>query len=147
LLRKKLIELFRKEDLGIEANANLKSVDFLDVHFNLSQKLLKADIEITGQTWTIQIMEKKGTMLSKFIWELKDEGVNFEIKWRIVDRAPPYNPRTRKCMLCTKEAYYINYHRHMATLNKRKEIFGACRHRNMETLSNVWRFFLFIFIY
>ena len=80
---------------------------------------------------------KKGTSLSKFIWELKDEGVNFEIKWRIVDRAPPYNPRTRKCMLCTKEAYYINYHRHMATLNKRKEIFGTCRHRNMETLSNV----------
>ena len=80
---------------------------------------------------------KKGTSLSKFIWELKDEGVNFEIKWRIIDRAPPYNPRTRKCMLCTKEAYYINYHRHMATLNKRKEIFGACRHRNMETLSNV----------
>ena len=40
----------------------------------------------------------KGSTLSKFIWELKDEGVNFQIKWRIVDRAPPYNPRTRKCI-------------------------------------------------
>ena len=39
-----------------------------------------------------------GSTLSKFIWELKDEGVNFQIKWRIVDRSPPYNPRTRKCM-------------------------------------------------
>ena len=91
----------------------------------------------------------KGSTLSKFIWELKDEGVNFQIKWRIVDRAPKYNPRTRKCALCVKEAYYINYHRHMATLNKRSEIFSTCRHRNMETLSNVWRqnlFFIFIYI-
>ena len=32
-----IIELFRKEELGIEANANLNTVDFLDVHFNLSQ--------------------------------------------------------------------------------------------------------------
>ena len=46
----------------------------------------------------------KGSKLSKVIWELKDEGVNFQIKWRIVDRAPKYNPRTRKCALCVKEA-------------------------------------------
>ncbi len=80
---------------------------------------------------------EKGSKLSKFIWELKDEGVNYQIKWRIVDRAPPYNPRTRKCALCVLEAYYINYHRHMATLNKRTEIFSTCRHRNMETLATV----------
>ena len=80
---------------------------------------------------------EKGSKLSKFIWELKDEGINYQIKWRIVDRAPKYNPRTRKCALCIKEAYYINYHRHMATLNKRTEVFSTCRHRNMETLSNV----------
>ena len=76
----------------------------------------------------------KGSTLSKFIWELKDEGVNFQIKWRIVDRAPPYNPRTRKCMLCTKEAYYINYHKHMATLNKRKENLGPAD-------TAIWRLF------
>ena len=27
----------------------------------------------------------KGSTISKIIWELKDEGVNFQIKWRIVD--------------------------------------------------------------
>ena len=49
--------------------------------------------------------------------------------------------------MCVKEAYYINYHRHMATLNKRTEIFSMCRHRNMEALSNVWRqnFFTYFF--
>ena len=41
ILKKKISELFRIEDLGIEANANLKSVDFLDVHFNLSQNSYK----------------------------------------------------------------------------------------------------------
>ena len=81
----------------------------------------------------------KGTRLSKFIWELKDQGINFQVKWRIVDRAPPYNPRTRKCALCTKESYYINYQRHMSTLNSRFEVFGVCRHRNMECLvKHVW---------
>ena len=67
----------------------------------------------------------KGSKLAKFVWELKDEGVNYQIKWRIVDRAPPYNPRTRKCALCVLEAYYINYHYHIST----------CRHRNLETLA------------
>ena len=37
ILKKKISELFRIEDLGIEANPNLKSVNFLDVHINLSQ--------------------------------------------------------------------------------------------------------------
>ena len=49
----------------------------------------------------------KGTRLSKFTWELKDQGINFQVKWRIVDRAPPYNPRTRKCALCTRESWDI----------------------------------------
>ena len=47
----------------------------------------------------------EGSKLSKFIWELKDEGTN--------------------------------YHRHMATLNKKSEIFSICRHRNLETLKNL----------
>ena len=42
---------------------------------------------------------EKGSKLSKFIWELKDEGINYQIKWRIVDRAPKYNPRTRNTPL------------------------------------------------
>ena len=41
ILRKKLEELFRREDLSIEAHANLKIVDFLDVQFNLSQNSYK----------------------------------------------------------------------------------------------------------
>ena len=39
ILRKKLEELFRKEDLSIEARANFNSVNFLDVHFKNSKFL------------------------------------------------------------------------------------------------------------
>ena len=103
----------------------------------------KANLIVISKT---SKMQEKGSKLSKFIWDLKDEGVNYQIKWRIVDRAPKYNPRTRKCALCIKEAYYINYHRHMATLNERTEVFSTCRHRNMETLSNTWGLNLFIYL-
>jgi hypothetical protein len=35
---------------------------------------------------------KNNTRLSKYIWKLKEEGKNYEIKWEIMDRAPTHNP-------------------------------------------------------
>ena len=32
------------------------------------------------------------TTLSSHIWELKDRGLNFSVKWKILDRATTYNP-------------------------------------------------------
>ena len=60
----------------------------------------------------------KGTPLSAYIWELKDQNKNFSLKWKIIDRAPPYNSITKKCRLCMKESYYIIFKPNMATLNK-----------------------------
>ena len=36
------------------------------------------------------------------IWDLKDKGVEFDISWRILAKAPPFNPVTKKCQLCLK---------------------------------------------
>ena len=57
----------------------------------------------------------KGTTLSAYIWELKDQNKDFNVKWKIIDRAPPYNNITKKCRLCMKEAYYIIFKPNMAT--------------------------------
>ena len=60
------------------------------------------------------------TELSKHIWKLKRENKTYRIKWKVIDRAAPYNPVTKRCNLCNKEKFYIVYKRSMATPNKRK---------------------------
>jgi hypothetical protein len=75
--------------------------------------------------------------LSSHIWDLKDKGVGFEVTWKLLDRAPAFNPITKKCRLCLKEKYYIMYHRDSSSLNKRSEVFNTCRHRTQDLLVNV----------
>ena len=77
------------------------------------------------------------TTLSSHIWSLKDRGVPFSLEWDIIDRAPPFNPTTRKCRLCLKEKYHIMFSRDGASLNERSEVFSTCRHRLKDLLSSV----------
>ena len=90
-------------------------------------------------------------MLSSHIWELKDrgltEGLDFRVKWEILDRATIYNPVSKKCLLCLKENYFIMYTRGNSSLNKRSEVYNTCRHRTQSLLSKVkWRGYLFYLI-
>ena len=80
---------------------------------------------------------KSATTLSKYIWKLKEEKINFSLKWRYIDRGSPYNPITKRCNLCNKEKFYIIYRPHMATLNKRHELYTPCKHRLMPLLATV----------
>ena len=61
---------------------------------------------------------KTSTKLSSHVWELKDRGLNYKISWTILDRAPTYNPVTKKCILCLKEKYYIMYTKNNRILTK-----------------------------
>ena len=45
-------------------------------------------------------MYTNSTELFKYIWQLKDNSVNFNIKWSIIARARPYNNTTKRCDLC-----------------------------------------------
>ena len=81
-----------------------------------------------------------GRHKSKFslhVWDLKDRGVNHEIQWKLIDRAPTYNPVIKKCRLCLKEIFFIMYRKHSSTLNKRSEVFNTCRHRTQDLLINL----------
>ena len=37
---------------------------------------------------------RQATKLSDHIWKLKDSGIDYQIQWRILDRATTYNPTT-----------------------------------------------------
>ena len=73
--------------------------------------------------------QKNSTKLSVHIWNLKDEGKPYNIKWDIVTRALPYSPVSGKCNLCTAEKYEIIFNTKLATLNSRNELYSHCRHK------------------
>ena len=52
--------------------------------------------------------KKLNTELSKYIWQLKDTKTNFQITWKILKQAAPYNPASNRCNLCLWEKYFIN---------------------------------------
>ena len=79
---------------------------------------------------------KTSTTLSAHIWELKEKGKPYNIKWEIRDRAAKFNPVNRKCRLCLKEIYCIMFKPESSSLNHRKELFSTCRHRTQNLIVN-----------
>ena len=55
--------------------------------------------------------------------------VNFNIKWKKLTVAKPFNPVTNICNLCTAEKYLIIFKPELGSLNKRDEIRNHCRHK------------------
>ena len=74
------------------------------------------------------------TRLSKYILQLKSEGIEPDISWKMIDRGKPYTPATEVCQLCVKEAFYILFRPDLAQLNHRSEIFSNCIHRKSALL-------------
>ena len=77
------------------------------------------------------------TELSKYIWQLKDNSVNFNIKWSIIARARPYNNTTKRCDLCLTEKLMIIKSNSNNLLNKRSKLISKCRHENKFYLKNI----------
>ena len=73
---------------------------------------------------------KNSTELSKYIWHLKENKIDYDITWSVIGHAKPYNSANKRCNLCLSEKYVIIYEPHRCTLNKRNELVLACRHRN-----------------
>ena len=74
---------------------------------------------------------KNATELSKFIWDLKGKGINYEIKWEIVRKAQPYQPGGKYCNLCIAKAISIAYPKKGEILiNSREEIIKNCKHKS-----------------
>ena len=77
----------------------------------------------------------KETELSKEVWRIKRKQKNFKIQWRLVKQFQPYDPVTKRCILCLKEKQGILDHEGQNQLNRRSEIIGTCRHKLKHMLS------------
>ena len=77
---------------------------------------------------------KNATALSRYVWKLLDDKIDFEIDWKIVSKARPFNHVSGVCQLCIREKYFIVFKPHMATLNARNEIAGHCLHKHGQLL-------------
>ena len=77
---------------------------------------------------------KNSTALSKHLWKLDDENVQYDVSWKIVSRAKPFNHVTGMCNLCIREKYFIIFKPEMASLNHRDEIAGPCLHKQKQLL-------------
>ena len=74
---------------------------------------------------------EKATELSKYIWNLKENKIKFEIFWKIERKANPYQPGGIFCHLCTSEAIAIGFHQgNECLINSKDEILSRCRHRD-----------------
>ena len=71
--------------------------------------------------------KRNSTELSNFIWGKKKEKINVDLDWSILDKAKPYSPASKKCMLCLTEKYHIIFPT-KNLLNKRNELVTKCRH-------------------
>ena len=78
------------------------------------------------------------TSLSKYIWELKDKGIEeYNVKWSIVKRATGYRKSSKTCGLCLTEKLLICEFEDKANLiNDRSELVSKCRHQNKHLLKN-----------
>ena len=89
------------------------------------------------------------TTLADYIWDLQcpdkcylrgeeecDNSIDYEITWKILARAPGYNPVTKMCRLCLKESFLILFHPKTASLNKKNEIYQSCKHRHFKFLAD-----------
>ena len=77
---------------------------------------------------------RNSTELSKYIWTLKDNNINFFILWRILSSSLPYKSSNKRCNLCLKEKFLIICRPELLSLNKRNELVSSCRHRNKALL-------------
>ena len=72
---------------------------------------------------------KNASGLSRYIWKLDDEKINYKIEWKILCRAKPFNNASGVCRLCIREKYFILFKPEMSTINARNEIAGPCLHK------------------
>ena len=77
---------------------------------------------------------RNSTELSKYIWTVKDNNINFFISWRILSSSLPYKSSNKRCNLCLKEKFLIICRPELSSLNKRNELVSSCRHRNKALL-------------
>ena len=80
--------------------------------------------------------KEKSTQLSKYIWELKDNNFQHNLKWCIASKARHYVCGSRMCDLCLTEKLTIIKADSESPWNTRDELVSKSRHINKFTLKS-----------
>ena len=80
---------------------------------------------------------KNATELSKYIWKLKGEEVDFNVNWSVKTKAFAFKRGGRHCDLCLSEKTVIALSDPSSTLNTRNEIISKCRHKYKHMLARL----------
>jgi hypothetical protein len=77
------------------------------------------------------------TLLSKYVWELKEKSIEYNINWSIL-KTIKSKLNSKKCSLCLMEKYFIiSSLGNNDLLNKKNEFVSKCRHMNKVLLNSV----------
>ena len=76
------------------------------------------------------------TVLSKYVWDLKDNNVKHSIKWSILKRSTPYKGGRTRCNLCLAEKLSILTAKKSSLLNRRSELITKYQHVNKFLAAN-----------
>ena len=79
---------------------------------------------------------RNSTELSRHVWSLKDNNIDYSISWRIISSSTSYNSSSKRCHLCLKEKFLIICRPDLSSLKKRNKLISSCCHRNNELLRN-----------
>ena len=77
-------------------------------YLGISEPIIKARISNHMKSFNDR-QYVKDTCLSEYIWGLKDQGKDYEIRWLIVKRVGAWNSVRGKCGLCTMEKVEIDH--------------------------------------
>ena len=120
---------------NIVYQATVTTTDKNKIYFGLTSSTFKARYANHKASFNNRTKQNK-TELSKYIWQLKDEGTPHSITWNIARHAQPYSPKTNRCNLCLWEKYSIITANKDSLLNSRSELISTCRHKSKFLLSD-----------
>ena len=98
----------REEGIVYQATVIPKETSNKQTYIGISSTEFKARYNNHKSSFT-HPNKRNTTELSKYIWSLKDQDIDFDIKWKILKRAKPYNSTTKRCNLCLYEKFYLMY--------------------------------------
>ena len=135
----KLCNCRKSNECPLENKCQVKNVIYKATV--VSNKETKYYIGSTGNTFknrwyghnnNIKNNNENGTELSKYIWKLKNNNINYKIKWSIVHHIGEARRLQRICSTCNLEKMEIAKANRHQSLNKRYELFATCPHfKNM----------------
>ena len=81
-----------------------------------------------GHKSTFNNKKTNHTALSKYIWKLKDQNLNYKINWKILQKTRASRSLRNGCNLCNLERLEIAKANKNKALNKRSELKTQCPH-------------------